>query len=109
MRFFLPVIGVLLLTGCGSFQERQDRANRVIDQAAQAVGSGVNVLKDAGGTLADGVSKTAGTINATVSDLEEKADQVQSGTRKITGAAQDVQRAADEAKSGLQDIKNIVE
>ena len=88
MPYFLLVCAVvsLMLLGCSSVDERQERAQGVLDRATE----GIVCLKD---TIAETASGAVQKIQATAVDVEERADKLQNGVGKVRTGTEQVKEA----------------
>ena len=88
MPYFLLVCAVvsLMLLGCSSVDERQERAQGVLDRATEGIVS----LKD---TIAETASGAVQKIQATAVDVEERADKLQNGVEKLQEGTAEVKEA----------------
>ena len=104
MPYFLLVCAVvsLMLLGCSSTEERKDKAQGILDQAAESIVEGVEKAKSLKDTIAETASGASQKIQATAVDVEERANKIQNGVKKVTDATKELKEGAEEVKSALR-------
>jgi methyl-accepting chemotaxis protein len=103
MPYLILTIAVvsLLLIGCSSIEERQERAADLFQRAAEGVIEGVETAKDVKDQVVGTLSGAVSTIQATTSELQRRADQIQEGAEKVTNAIGQIQEGVDEVKGAV--------
>ncbi len=94
----------LLLLGCsfgGTLEERQERANRILNQTKEGVVQGVEDAKRLKSGISDTLSGATHAIKETTEELKERADNLQQGIEKVADAVQGAQEGVEEVKGAL--------
>ena len=94
-------IASILLIGCSSIEERQERAANLLQRAAEEVVEGVETAKDVKDQVVGTISGAVKTIQATTSEIQQRANQIQEGAEKVTGAIGQIQEGVDEVKGAV--------
>jgi len=77
------IVGGLLLVGCSSLEERQERALKLMEET---VGTATGVIKDTTTQVGDAAKaglNLVGTLKDGVEDIKNRVDAVQQGVEKI--------------------------
>ena len=107
-NFFSFLILSLILTGCGSFTDRQDRAQKAIDGATDTVIQGVEKAKDLGKELQADVTNATEALHKVIEGTEEKVQQINDSAQKMQEGFEKMQDGLDQMKGGLDDAKGAV-
>jgi TolA-binding protein len=86
MPYFILACAVvsLLLLGCSSVEEGQTQAKNMLNTAADGIVQGIETVKTVGEK-----------VEATVLDVQERAEQVRGGIEKMGQGATEVKEAFD--------------
>jgi methyl-accepting chemotaxis protein len=103
----------LLLVGCPSITERQERAYKIFDSATDQFVEGVEQAKQMKAGLSENLSSATDTFNEvkgkledSAAELQDRAQQVQQGIEKVSDAVQQGAAAVDTVKDGVADVQD---
>ncbi|HLC76189.1 MAG TPA: hypothetical protein VJB82_03705 [Candidatus Peribacterales bacterium] len=107
MHYFILAIALasILLIGCsigGSVEERQKRAQDILDSTTANITAGIDEAKEAAGELHSEITNTSITIESAATQLGKTAQGVQKGVEKI-GTALKI------GKEGVNEVRNTIQ
>lgn len=113
MPYFILAIALasILLVGCafgGTVEERQKRAQDILDTATANVTMGLEEAKRVTGEIGDGLTDASKKLEKTATTLEKKAEEIQEGVQKITTAVDKANEAAKEGKEGIDQLRSTL-
>ncbi len=114
MPYFILAIALasILLVGCsfgGTVEERQKRAQDILDTATANVTMGLEEAKRVTGEIGDGLTDASKKLEETATKIEETAGALQEGVQKITTAVDMAKEAAKEGKEGIDQVRNTLQ
>ena len=88
----------LLLVGCGTVEERRERAEDVIDTASDYYIEGIKQAQEGTENLKKTISGAAEKLQATALEIQDRTDQLQEGVGKVI-------EAVETGKEGMTEVK----
>ncbi len=103
MPYFILACAVvsLLLLGCSSVEERQERAENILDAATENFVQGLETGKRVKQEVTEGISDAAEHIEASALEVQEKTEKLQNGVGKVRDAASDFKEGVTEVRGAL--------
>lgn len=94
----------LLLLGCslgGTLGERQERAQKLLEQTTENVIQGVENAKNIKTELSETLSGATHAIKETAEELKERAEKLQEGVEKVADAVEGAKEGAEAVRGAL--------
>lgn len=91
----------VLLIGCSSFQDRQERAQRILEQTTDGIAEGIEKATELKDQVVDSLSGTTQKIQATATELKQRAQDLQDGVDQIVDAVQNGQEGIQNLRGAL--------
>ena len=106
MQYFILAIALasILLIGCsfgGTVEERQKRAEDLLESTAANITAGLEEAKDAAGDLHSGIADTVEKLESAAETVQKTAEGIQDGVEKIAGAVQTGREGVDQIRDTI--------